>query len=557
MAPYSIIIASCTVTAALLIYYGYLYISEKKRYILFWMMSLALLMIAYISRYCILDTAREHTILCILNFIATIAGYWLITNGTRVFLKGKTSHLSNIGAVLLIVLFTVFTLLGLPINIIVILSMAYVIFLLGRTAYICLTAKNPKSILRYVLGCTFIAWSVSIFLYPLCYFWNFILQPMGYVVVGIIGLIAYIGIQGLYFQSIREELEDNEAKIRNLMAFDKLTGAYSRAYFEHTLDDFLGKLASPVILAMGDLNGLKLINDTFGHGKGDELLLDGVNIMKKSLGEENIIIRWGGDEFIIIMPNVTMLEAEASIKKVKTNLKLFRPKTIPLEISFGLTLFDHKEQSIYECIKHAEELMYNCKLHESKMTRFKTIEFLEKLLWEKDYQTETHVMRIKSLAGKIGQRIGLSSRELAELNQVAMLHDIGKIGVPGEVLKKRTELTPEEWMIMKKHTEIGYRITQSTRELSYISDAILSHHEWWDGSGYPQNLKGQEIPLYSRIVAIVDSYDVMTHERPYKRAIDSDTALKEINACAGTQFDPYLVEIFNSFMQEALVANDY
>jgi HD-GYP domain len=117
-------------------------------------------------------------------------------------------------------------------------------------------------------------------------------------------------------------------------------------------------------------------------------------------------------------------------------------------------------------------------------------------------------------------------------------------------------LTPEEWSIMKKHSEIGYRITQSSRELAHVSEAVLGHHEWWNGKGYPQGLKEDEIPLFSRIVSIVDSYDVITHERPYKRAMDPYSALVEINKCAGKQFDPYLVTVFNKIMQESLVVND-
>ncbi|UWG95416.1 diguanylate cyclase [Dehalobacter sp. DCM] len=557
MEPESIILASCTVTVALLISYSYLYLTEKKIYIISWILSLVLLLTAYVTRYYIIEDVSVRPVLSILNYFATVAGYWLLYNGVRQFFKASVSRLMIIGAILLFGFFTAFTLAEIPTTVILLVTLIYTITLLVTIAYTALTETKPDGMLKRILGCIFFIWAVALFLYPLCVIWNYVPYAIGYWVVGIIGLIAFIGMQALYFQRIRQELENKEAKIRQLVEFDKLTGAYSRTYFEHALDDFLERISSPAVLAMGDINGLKLINDTFGHEKGDELLLDGATVIKNSLGQDNIVVRWGGDEFIVIMPYKTMLQAEATIRDIKSNLKTFRPKTIPLEISFGLAAFDPKQQSIYECIKIAEELMYNHKLLESQKTRMNMIAFLEKLLWEKDYQTEAHVMRIKSLADKIGVRIGLSSRELVELNQVAMLHDIGKIGVPVEVLRKRSELTPEEWAMMKKHTDIGYRITQSIRELSYISDAILSHHECWDGSGYPQGLKGQEIPLYSRIVAIVDSYDVITHERPYKHATDHESALLEINACAGTQFDPYLVDVFTLYMEEAKAANDY
>ncbi|NLI93460.1 MAG: diguanylate cyclase, partial [Peptococcaceae bacterium] len=357
----------------------------------------------------------------------------------------------------------------------------------------------------------------------------------------------------IHVQSIREELEIKEANITKLLVYDKLTGAYSRTYFEQALEGFYERFALPAVIAMCDFNGLKLINDTFGHEKGDELLGDGVKIMLDSIGDENVIIRWGGDEFILIMPHMTFVEADQLIKKIKLGLNSFRPKTIPLDVSFGLSVIHSKGQEIGEAIKQAEDRMYSNKLTESKKTRMAVIEFLEKLLWEKDYQTEEHVMRLKSLVDIIGKEIGLSAREIVDLTQTAMLHDIGKIGVPVEILNKPGGLTPDEWNIMKKHSEIGYRITQSSIELAHISEAILGHHEWWDGNGYPQGLKGEEIPLYSRIVSIVDSYDVMTHDRPYKQTMNAADALAEINKWAGIQFDPYLASVFTGVMQEGIV----
>ena len=149
-------------------------------------------------------------------------------------------------------------------------------------------------------------------------------------------------------------------------------------------------------------------------------------------------------------------------------------------------------------------------------------------------------MRLKDLVFRIGESIGLSSKENDELIQVALLHDIGKITVPVEILNKKGSLTPDEWEIIKKHSETGYRIAQSSRELAHISEAILGHHERWNGCGYPQGLKGEEIPLYSRIVSIVDSYDVMTHDRPYKQAINAFDALCEIKRCLYKRLMPFV-----------------
>ncbi|RJE47966.1 MULTISPECIES: diguanylate cyclase [unclassified Dehalobacter] len=552
----SIVAASISITLVLLISYGFLYFSEKKHYFLAWSLSVLTLMITYLSRTALLETNSPSVVLQIINYASSIAGYWLVFKGTQLFFSRSYPVFWDIGTGFLILAFICIAVQGIPTTALLLLSVVWIIALLSKAAMTCLKAKTPQGPIRIILGYTYIFWALSILLYPLCKLINVIPPSVGYLVAGVVGLLAYLNMQALYFQSIREELESKEANIRKLVIYDKLTGAYSRTYFENTLEDFLDKTLMPAALVMGDFNGLKLINDTFGHEKGDELLADGVRIMQETIGPENVIIRWGGDEFIIIMPGVPLDQAGVLLNNVKDNLKISRPKTVPIDISFGSTFFENREQPLAEMINQAEEKMYSNKLNESKKTRLAIIEFLEKLLWEKDYQTEAHVMRLKSLVSKFGSQIGLSAREIVELVQVAMLHDIGKIGVPGEILKKQGDLTPEEWSIMKKHSEIGYRITQSSRELAHVSEAVLGHHEWWNGKGYPQGLKEDEIPLFSRIVSIVDSYDVITHERPYKRAMDPYSALVEINKCAGKQFDPYLVTVFNKIMQESLVVND-
>lgn len=556
MTPNSLIAASCSVTIALLISYGYLYLAEKKSYILTWIMSLSLLLIAYLSRIIMIETGREYTVLLIINFTSTITGYWLISRGTNLFFGKKISLYWTLGAGLLVFVYSVLTILQLPTGYILLVSVSYTAALLVMAGLTCFKASSPQSSIRMSLGYTYCLWAAASLIYPLTHILKMIPTSFSYLLIGAIGLIAFITIQAMYFQSIREDLEIKEANIRRLMVYDKLTGAYSRAYFEQILDGFFDRFTLPAVIVMGDFNGLKLINDTFGHEKGDELLVDGVRIMQATIGEENAIVRWGGDEFIIIMPDKVLSEAIALIRKIKTALKSFRTKTIPLDISFGLAIIGGRDQVISEVIKQAEDMMYTNKLNESKKTRLEIVEFLEKLLWEKDYQTEEHVMRLKGLVDKIGRAIGLSAREIVNLTQVAMLHDIGKIGVPVEILNKPGELTSEEWSLMKKHSEIGYRITQASGELAHISEAILAHHEWWDGNGYPQGLQGEEIPLFSRIVSIVDSYDVMTHERPYKRTMNAADALAEIRKWAGIQFDPYLVSVFIEVMQDELVMPD-
>ncbi|WP_406542586.1 HD-GYP domain-containing protein [Clostridium ljungdahlii] len=183
----------------------------------------------------------------------------------------------------------------------------------------------------------------------------------------------------------------------------------------------------------------------------------------------------------------------------------------------------------------AEERMYRSKLVKIKSSRNAIIASLEKILYEKHSETEEHTQRVKELSVKLGRKLNLSQEQLEELELLSLLHDIGKIGIPDNVLMKPGKLTDEEWDIMKKHTEIGYRIAKATPGLSHVANEILCHHEKFDGTGYPQGLKEGEIPILSRIINIIDSFDVMTHKRIYKNANDMNYAIKELERCSETQ----------------------
>lgn len=549
MSSISLVAASIAVLTVLLVSFGYLCISERKKYILIWFLSLLCMVITYLSRLVMMTTVHEKILFSVINFASTICGYWLLHKGTIMFFGKKDRSIYAIIAALLVLIYALLLFFNYPPNIILLVSAAYSSTVLIIAGFASLSASILKDSIKYVLGYAFFLWSASTLIYPLYTILNIIPLQNGYIFVGIAGLITILSIQAAYFIGVREELLSSECKIKKLVLFDKLTGAYNRTHFEEISDTFFDQYPPPVALVMGDINGLKLINDTFGHKHGDELLTTAVKILKESVDNKSIIVRWGGDEFIIIMPQTSLPEAEKIVKNIKLNCSSYRSSTIPIDISIGLAVADSRECTINHLLEQAEEKMYSSKLNESKQTRKDIIEFLQKLLLEKDYQTEEHVLRLKNMVFKIGKSIGLSKKESNELTQIALLHDIGKISVPAEILNKQGSLTPDEWKIMRKHSETGYRIAQASRELAHISEAILGHHEWWNGNGYPQGLKGEEIPLYSRIVSIVDAFDVMTHDRPYKQAISSIDALNEIVRCAGTQFDPSLVDVFVNMIQ--------
>jgi putative nucleotidyltransferase with HDIG domain len=188
--------------------------------------------------------------------------------------------------------------------------------------------------------------------------------------------------------------------------------------------------------------------------------------------------------------------------------------------------------------------MYRNKLLESRSGRNVLIASLIKTLRRQSHETLQHTQRVRRLCIELGRAAGLSDSQMDELTLMAALHDIGKIAVPAEILLKTGMLTPKEWKTVAKHPEVGYRIVQSFNALARIADAVLAHHERWDGSGYPQGLKGGEIPLIARIFAIADAYDVMTQGRPYEPPLPAEHAVREIRKQAGRQFDPVLAGLF-------------
>ncbi|HUJ89623.1 MAG TPA: HD domain-containing phosphohydrolase [Syntrophorhabdales bacterium] len=335
-----------------------------------------------------------------------------------------------------------------------------------------------------------------------------------------------------------------EERIKYLSFHDKLTDLYSRDYFEEELRRFDTPRELPLSLVMGDVNGLKLVNDVFGHQEGDMLLRKIADALKGSCRKEDMVARWGGDEFVVLLLKTTEALALEFAKRVRTLCGEADGTPIQPSIALGIVTKERADQELRELLKTAEDRMYRNKLMERKSTRSAIIYSLQKTVQEKSLEMGEHAVRLKSVALEVGHAIGLPDDKLDELSLLAMLHDIGKLAISDQILGKPGRLLPEEWEAMQSHLEIGYRIVESTPELAHIGEAVLAHHEWWDGTGYPKRLHGEQIPLISRILAIVDAYDVMTHDRPYRLAVSRDEALNELRQCAGTQFDPQLVDAF-------------
>ncbi len=324
---------------------------------------------------------------------------------------------------------------------------------------------------------------------------------------------------------------------------DVVTTLKNRASVEKVLNNIQSKSGQSWII-MGDVNGLKIINDSFGHQEGDRLLWAVGAILKKCCAPDDVAARWGGDEFIIVVRDKGFLYIDDLLRSIKKECEEISGFPIKVSIALGCAERTKRNNDLNGVLKLAEERMYRHKLLESRSARSAIIASLEQSLHEKHIETEAHTKRIKKLCMEIGTSINLSQDELDELALLGVLHDIGKIAIPEAVLMKPGALTPAEWEIMKTHSEIGYRIVAATPELAHIADEILFHHERYDGSGYPQGLKGHDIPKLSRLLTIVDSFDVMTHDRHYKKAMGIDEAVRELKECSGKQFDPEMVKAF-------------
>jgi diguanylate cyclase (GGDEF)-like protein/PAS domain S-box-containing protein/putative nucleotidyltransferase with HDIG domain len=332
---------------------------------------------------------------------------------------------------------------------------------------------------------------------------------------------------------------------RNYLNFhDHLTGLYNRRFFEAELNRLDVQRNLPMTVIVGDVNGLKLINDSFGHAKGDELLAKVGEILKSQFREDEIIARLSGDEFAIVLPKTNSGSADLILERLRRAMSNEKIADLQLSVSFGYGVKEFKDQMITAILKKAEDMMYKIKLYENRSSKSQTIEVIMNALFEKSPREQMHSKRVSLICEKMAFALGY---ELARVNRIklaGLVHDIGKIGVEDHILNKDSSLLPEEWSEIRKHPEAGWRILNAVNEFSELSEVILAHHERWDGKGYPSGIKGSAIPVESRILAIADAYDAMTSHRSYRKAINKDEALAEIVRCSGTQFDPEMVEVF-------------
>jgi diguanylate cyclase (GGDEF)-like protein/PAS domain S-box-containing protein len=347
------------------------------------------------------------------------------------------------------------------------------------------------------------------------------------------------------------DLKLGEEKLKYLSLHDSLTGLYNRIYFEEEIRRIEKARYDSVGILSCDVDGLKLVNDTLGHDQGDNLLEAAARVIKESCREGDLVARIGGDEFSIILPNTTEPAVEKACQRIQeavANYNANNPK-LPLSISVGFAVKNGFHRSLKELFKEADNNMYRKKLYRSQSVRSTIVNTLINTLRARNLTTERHVTRLEKLLDNMAVLIGLPESTASDLSLLARFHDIGKVGVSDSILFKSGSLTSEDWVEMKRHCEIGYRIALSASDLIPIADWILKHHEWWNGDGYPLGIKGEEIPIECRLLAIADAYEALTSVRPYRKAFSHREAVAELLRCSGTQFDPKLLERFVQMLE--------
>ncbi|MBO5452301.1 MAG: HD domain-containing protein [Lachnospiraceae bacterium] len=345
-------------------------------------------------------------------------------------------------------------------------------------------------------------------------------------------------------------MRDTYFNLEKSLLYDPLTGLYNKQSYLQQVPQWDNKRYWPVAVAVCNINGLKRINDQYGIEYGDAVMKQLAYFVKMHAGEDAYVAKLEGGDILAVLEETTHNEAVEICEDIKKDLEGFYGRDLLIHLEYGVAVKEDAVTTMEQILGEAKSSMQNKKMLRDNSMSSSLVDSLKQTLSESDYETEEHVERTREMASRLGKALNLSDTDIGKLELLAIMHDIGKVAIPHQVLLKKGKLSDEEFEIMKQHTIKGYRIANASPELSSIADCILSHHEKWDGTGYPNKLKGEDIPLLARIISAVDSHDVMVHDRPYHRAMPEEDAIKELRRCAGTQFDPNIIVVFTRLLEE-------
>ncbi|MVX64079.1 diguanylate cyclase [Clostridium chromiireducens] len=362
-------------------------------------------------------------------------------------------------------------------------------------------------------------------------------------------------------------------KLEELINVDGLTELYNHRYFYDTLIEKIkiGKRDNkPVSMIFIDIDYFKQYNDTHGHQKGDYILKKIGGIIKSTVRKDDIAARYGGEEFAIVLPNTDEGQAMDIAEKLRKEIEITYfegEENQPggkITASIGVSIYPDKAKDDIELIKSADDALYRAKffnknrveaytsildeikknIDEKDIELVASIKTLISVINAKDKYTYGHIERVVVYSRMMVEKLKLNEKDSKILIYGAYMHDIGKINISKDILLKKMKLTDLEWEELKQHPENGVEIIKSVESLQDIIPLILSHHERYDGNGYPNNLKGEEIPYLARVLTVIDSFDAMTSNRPYNNRKTYEEGILEIEQCIGTQFDPEIARIF-------------
>lgn len=340
-----------------------------------------------------------------------------------------------------------------------------------------------------------------------------------------------------------------EEKFRYFGYHDSLTGLYNSAFFEEEMRRLDTPRQLPVSLVMADVDNLKLVNDAFGHIEGDRLILEAGRILQSCCRQEDIIARCGGDEFVMLLPGTSLLEARSICDRIREACgRRVTNSIIPPSIALGVAVKDEVTQDFIQVRKKADDDMYLDKLMRSERSRSAIYTRIVNFL-ESDRRRNAHIQRLRKLSRLFASCLSMKQDETEKLLLLAQFHDVGLMPVPAEVLYREGPLEPGEWEDVRKHPERGYHLARNLSPITPVAEDILCHHEHFDGSGYPRGLSGDDIPIASRIMNLLCAYEVMTGWRSYRPSFTHEEALGEVASGAGGQFDPRLSGLFINLLR--------
>lgn len=337
-------------------------------------------------------------------------------------------------------------------------------------------------------------------------------------------------------------------ELENSMLYDSVTGFYNKQSFYTQIPQWNNPEYWPVSIVVCNVDGMRAINEAYGTAYGDGVMREVSRYIRRRVGEKTFCAKMDNGDFALALEKTVNADAGDMMEAIKREVLDFYER-MPISIEYGIATKEDRDISIEKVLQNARASMQNKKMLKEKSASSSLVDSLKQTLCESDYQTEEHVERTRKMCARLGREMGLEDALIGRLELLAVLHDIGKVAIPQNIIKKQGKLTAEERSIIEQHTVKGYRIAKSSPELSEVAEGILCHHEKWDGTGYPNGLAGEDIPLIARVISAVDSHDVMVNDRPYHKAMPERDAIAELRRCSGTQFDPKIVDIFTRMLE--------